>query len=203
MGGSHLGGSRIRSGVLIALAIGTFALWIPVVVWVLSPDRTSLLGYGGRYLVYWTIALQIVAVAVGLVLTWNASAWSDRRARRASLILGGVAWVGMEVWAYWVAFSIRPFPLERGPDDWAVFAAILLVALAPVVVPPSRSRIRWTLSVVVAVIVLGVSWALVLAQPMPHLVGPTTLYVVLTVASGAVARSADGGSGTVSGPGAR
>ncbi|MBU3995637.1 MAG: hypothetical protein KKF42_07670 [Actinobacteria bacterium] len=172
--------------ILTVYLLACFALWTPLIFWLLSPSRTQLLGTPGWLLVIGTLVIQLGVVVFSFIIRGMAEGWDDEENRTATRVLGWIGYPAAVVWAWWVTVSL----LQFGEWDLVVLGALCAAFLFPAVVFPAKYKVRFSAAIVAASTVLIVSGVLTASRLSPILIAPATMYVSLTLLSGMCARFA-------------
>ncbi|TXK18592.1 hypothetical protein [Homoserinibacter sp. GY 40078] len=151
-------------------SLAALALWLPILVWLASPDRDDPIGRPGELLIVGTVAIQILSIAVALFLHLVSTTWEATRPRILSALIAAAAALA---WSWWAAISMLELP--AGGIAVFVFAAVLLIA--PALIPAARPGIRRGAAILAATSVLVASFALTLERLSPILIAPATVYV--------------------------
>ena len=171
---------------LIALSITSAALWIPILFWLNSPDRTVAVGPAARLLLIFTVVIQLVAVIAGVIYQWAAAGFAETRARNWSVMFGWVAYLAALTWAWWASMSMLKVP------DIKLTTLVMLCAayLIPAVIPVAKGKLRASAGHVAASATLIATALLTAAQLSPILIAPATVYVIAVHISGVFAHYA-------------
>ncbi|MBC7595238.1 MAG: hypothetical protein H7288_15080 [Kineosporiaceae bacterium] len=156
------------------------ALWIPIVLWLVSPDRSVTLGPAGRLLVVLTVAIQCVTIILGFVFQQRASSCDETQARTASIAFGWVGYLAGLFWAWWLSMSM----LELEGGKLIAFVALGAVYLIPAIVPVAKVTFRVRAGHATASITLIVTAVLTVEQLSPILIAPATVYIAAVLVSG-------------------
>ncbi|MFF2052624.1 hypothetical protein ACFVU2_13565 [Leifsonia sp. NPDC058194] len=171
--------------VLGVYSLATFLLWIPVAVWLGSPDR-RLLDNRAELLIIGTAALQLLAAVLAPVLAWMARAWDDVASRRAAIAFGWIGCAAAPYWAFWAIVTAVPYELR---SLW-MWAAVCILLLVPALLPGSLPRARILAGIAATTVVLMLSAAVTVSAVTPILIAPAVWYGTATLLGCLCARNA-------------
>lgn len=168
---------------LAALSFTNALWWIPIIVFLSSPDRTVYFGDPGRLLVIGTVVIQFFSIALGIIFTWVASSWDGAQGRKMSRIFGWIGYAAAVIWVAWTSMSMLELDEKQ-----TIFGALCILYLAPATVPLVAPRVRATVGYIAIAITLAATGILTIERLSPILIAPSSVYIAAIVVSIASAR---------------